>query len=425
MSELAGQSKPFGALERSLAWRYIRAKREHGGASLISVISFVGIMLAVAALIITMSIMNGFRAQLTQTLIGGQGHVFVNVSDLTEEEALNLANEITELPGIETATPLIEAQTLAVGRLGESGALVRGVRAEDLDIYSPIANQKTDWVYGEGKLGGDVIFVGIVLANSLGVIPGETIELLSPNGTATPFGSTRARSKTYRVGGFIRTGNIELDRIYIFMPLEQAQAFFGERGHYQTLDVRLTDYTAVEEAEAKIRDLIGPQFFLTNWKDHNGPYLSALQTESAVMRMIMLVLITITSLNIITGVVMLVKNKAGDIAIMRTIGATRSSMMRVFIMIGGMLGLAGALIGLALGILFVVNIGAIQGFLDLVTGRDFIPQELYVFDRLPAKLNIWEAAFTTGWAMVMSMLVTIWPAWLAAKTDPIEALRFE
>lgn len=425
MSGSTGQSKPFGRLERSLAWRYIRAKREHGGASLISIISFIGIMLAVAALIITMSIMNGFRAQLTQTLIGGQGHVFVNVNDLTEEDALALAQQISELNGIEAVTPLIESQTLAVGRLGESGALVRGVRAEDLDIYPSIANQKEDWVYGEGKLGGDVIFVGIALATSLGVIPGETIELLSSSGLATPFGSSRGRSKRFRVGGFIRTGNIELDRVYIFMPLEQAQAFFGSRGHYQYLDVRLIDYTAVEEAEANIRGLIGPQFFLTNWKDRNGPYLNALQTESAVMRMIMLVLITITSLNIITGVVMLVKNKSGDIAIMRTIGATRASMMRVFIMIGGMLGLVGALIGLALGILFVVNIGAIQGFLDLVTGRDFIPQEVYVFDRLPARLNLWEAVFTTGWAMVMSMLVTIWPAWLAAKTDPIEALRFE
>lgn len=302
---------------------------------------------------------------------------------------------------------------------------MRGVRAEDLEIYPPIANLKEDWPFGEGRFGGNVIFVGIALATDLGVVPGETVELISPKGAATVVGATGGRKKTYRVGGFIRTGNIELDRVYIFMPLEQAQIFFGERDRYQFLDVRLTDYTAVETAEDKIRALIGPEFWMENWRDRNGPYLNALQTESAVMRMIMLVLITITSLNIITGVVMLVKNKAGDIAIMRTIGATRGSMMRVFIMIGGLLGLTGALIGLALGLTIVLNIGAVQAFLDFVTGRDFLPQTVYVFERLPAKLDVWEAIGTTAWAMVMSMLVTIWPAWLAAKTDPIEALRFE
>jgi len=253
------------------------------------------------------------------------------------------------------------------------------------------------------------------------------LDLVSPSGVQTPFGSTQFRSDTFRVGGYIQTGNIELDKAYIFMPLERAQAFFAQKGKYQYLDVRLTDYVKTDAARAQINKLTGNGYALQDWKDRNGPYLSALETESGVMRLIMLVLITITSLNIITGVVMLVKNKAGDIAILRTIGATRGAMMRVFIMIGGLLGLVGALIGLGLGLTIVLNIGVVEALLDWVSPSPYgvFPQEIYIFDRIPAKLDIWEALFTTGWAMVMSMLVTIWPAWLAAKTDPIEALRFE
>lgn len=425
MSEPVSQALPFGTLERTLAWRYIRAKREHGGASLISIISFVGIMLAVAALIVTMSIMNGFRAQLTQSLIGGQGHMFVNVADLPESEALAIGEEIRTLDGVETVMPLLEEQGLAIGPRGNSGALVRGVRPEDLENYPPIWNGYLEDEYGVGRAGGDVIFVGIALATELGVSPGDTLQLLSPAGAQTVVGTVQRRPVTYRVGGFIRTGNFELDRIYIFMPLERAQAFFGSRGKFQFLDMRLDDFNKTDEARETVNEAFGNRFYITDWKQRNGAYLNALQTESGVMRLIMLILIMITSLNIITGVVMLVKNKAGDIAIMRTIGATRSSMMRVFIMIGGMLGLVGALIGLILGLAIVLNIGAVEGFLDFVTGREIFPQSVYVFEGIPAKLNIWEAVGTTGWAMVMSMLVTIWPAWLAAKTDPIEALRFE
>lgn len=427
MNQSFGQTKPFGALERSLAWRYIRAKREHGGASLISVISFLGIMLAVTALIVTMSVMNGFRAQLTNTLVGGQGHVFVNVNELSEDAALALAGEIEGLPDIAVVSPLIEGQTFATGRRGSSGALVRGVRPEDLRIYPGLTPPRPDLPYGEGKLGGSVIYMGIALANAVGVIPGDSVELVSPSGVKTPFGQTGFRSASFQVGGYIQTGNIELDKAYIFMPLERAQAFYGQKGQFQYLDVRLDNYIKTDQARARINDLTGNRYALQDWKDRNGAYLSALETESGVMRLIMLVLITITSLNIITGVVMLVKNKAGDIAILRTIGATRGSMMRVFIMIGGMLGLVGALIGLALGLTVVLNIGVVEAVLNWVSPSPYgvFPQEIYVFDRIPAKLDLWEAVGTTGWAMVMSMLVTIWPAWLAAKTDPIEALRFE
>lgn len=424
MSAVRGQSRPFGALERTLAWRYLRAQREHGGASLISVISFLGIMLAVTALIVTMSLMNGFRSTLTNALIGGQGHVFALLNDMPEDEALGLAARITDLKGIDTVVPTLEGQVLVDSGFSQSGAIVRGVRAEDLPIYEGLLS--TDIAgFGEGRNGGNVILIGSQLARRMGVIQGGTVTLLGAKGPTTAFGA-KPTAKEYIIGGLIQTGSFELDNAYIFMPFDQAQIFFQQKGVVRLLDIRLDDYLATMPARERIAAEIGTGFRLEDWKDRNGAYLGALKTESGVMRLIMLVLITITSLNIITGVVMLVKNKSSDIAILRTIGATRSAMMRVFIMIGGVLGLSGALIGLVLGVLLVVNIDSVEWALNSLSGGSIFPAEVYgLSGGLPAKLNLWEAVGTTAWAMAMSMIVTIWPAWLAAKTDPVDALRFE
>ena len=423
MSTTQGQSRPFGSLERTLAWRYLRAQREHGGASLISVISFLGIMLAVTALIVTMSLMNGFRSTLTNALIGGQGHVFVAFNEVPEEEALVIAERVIQVDGVRTAVPTLEGQVLVDSNWAQSGAIVRGVRAEDLGIYEDLLSADIQG-FGEGRNGGNVIIMGSQLAARMNVLVGGRVTLLGAKGASTVLGS-KPTSKEYIVGGLIQTGSFELDNAYIFMPFNQAQLFFQRKGIVPALDIRLDDYLATEPARLKIAEQIGTSFRLEDWKDRNGAYLGALKTESGVMRLIMLILITITSLNIITGVVMLVKNKSSDIAILRTIGATRSAMMRVFIMIGGFLGLTGALIGLALGLLIVINIDAVEWFLDTVLRREVFPAEVYGLDGLPAVLNIWEALTTTAWAMAMSMLVTIWPAWLAAKTDPVDALRFE
>lgn len=424
MSATEHRSRPFGALERTLAWRYLRAQREHGGASLISVISFFGIMLAVTALIVTMSLMNGFRAALTNALVGGQGHIFVVTNELPEEDTLAMMERIAALDGIERVSPSMEGQVLANATFGQSGAIVRGVPVDDIDIYEDLLGDTVEG-FGEGRNGGNVILMGGALAQRMRVNIGSRVRLLGAKGAATVLGNA-PRRKEYIVGGLIETGSFELDNAYIFMPFQQAQLFFEQHGMIQLLDVRLDDYLALDEARARIVGEIGQGFIIEDWKQRNGAYLGALRTESGVMRLIMLILITITSLNIITGVVMLVKNKSSDIAILRTIGATRLSMMRIFIMIGGFLGLTGALIGLAFGVLIVVNISAVEGFIEMVTGSTIFDESVYLLTGgLPARLNMGEALFTTFWAMGMSMLVTIWPAWLAAKTDPVEALRFE
>jgi len=421
------KSAPFGGVERALAWRYLRARRQHGGVSLISIISFFGIMLAVMALIVIMSVMAGFRSTLLNALLGGSGQVFIQVQDYPADEVEDLANRIVELPGVESASPIIEQQVLATTDYARTGALVRGIRPQDMDNlpYLEGGRSQADAAgWGEGRNGGDVVLIGAFLASDLRVRPGEEIRLIAPEGVAGPFGVT-PRSKTYTVGDTFTTGSVELDKLYVLMPMDQAQLFFNRKGEYQLIDIRLVDPMKTEQAMRQINEMTGFQYVVFDWKQQRASYFNALNVERGMMRIIMLILITITALNIITGVVMLVKNKTRDIAILRTIGTTRGAIMRIFIMIGAILGLTGALIGLGLGVLIVLNIDAVETALSFVMGREIFAADVYGLDGLPAELDWGEALFTTLWAMSMSILVTIWPAWNAARLDPVDALRFE
>lgn len=421
------KSAPFGGVERALAWRYLRARRQHGGVSLISIISFFGIMLAVMALIVIMSVMAGFRSTLLNALLGGQGHVFVQVEDYPAGDVDDLVKRIIELPDIKSASPIIEQQVLATSDNARTGALVRGIRPQDMDklpyLEGGVAQaEAAGW--GEGKNGGNVVMIGAFLASDLRIRPGDEITLIAPEGVSGPFGVT-PRSKTYTVGETFTTGSVELDKLYVLMPMQQAQLFFNKKGQYQLVDIRIDDPMRSEGAMRQINEATGGQYYLQDWKQQRASYFNALNVERGMMRVIMLILITITALNIITGVVMLVKNKTRDIAILRTIGATRGAIMRIFIMIGAILGLAGALIGLGLGVLIVLNIDAVEAALSFVMGREIFAADVYGLDGLPAELDWAEALFTTLWAMSMSILVTIWPAWNAARLDPVDALRFE
>ncbi len=427
MSDTASSSKPFGSFERSLAWRYLRARREHGGAAMVSIISFVGIALAVTALIVIMSVMSGFRSTLLNTLLGGSGQVFVTTQGYTQDEALDIAGRIESLEGIEAVLPMIQGQVLASSRGANSGALVRGIRPEDIGVMKfreGGVESATAAGFGEGRNGGNVILMGEYLARALRVQEGSVVTLIAPEGASTAFGRT-PRRKDYHIGALFKTGNVEIDQAYILMPMEQAQLFFNAKGVYPALDVRLDDIMATKEARDVIDEEFGHALLLDDWKRQRASYFNALEVEASMMRMIMLILITITSLNIITGVVMLVKNKTRDIAILRTIGTGRSAVMRVFVMIGASLGFFGAITGLALGVFIVLNIDGVEWLMNTLTGRVIFDPETYGIEGLPAELNLKEALFTTGWAVGMSILVTLWPAWRAAKLDPVEALRFE
>lgn len=422
------QAAPFGKVERTLAWRYLRAKREHGGASLTAVISFIGIALAVWALIAIMSIMAGFRATLLDALLGGQPHVYASVSDVPASDVDPVLDIIRGVDGIASAYPFLEEQVLAIHEgVSSGGALVKSISTDELQVLPFLEDGGAAAIeagFGQGRFGGDVILLGAFLASDLRLSAGDKVRLISQETTASPFGTT-PRSKTYTVGGLFKTGSVELDKAYIFMPLEQGQIFFNKRDRYEFLDIRLDDPEETQAAMARIRDAVPGFLFMFDWQSQRGAYLGALNLERSMMRLVMLVLITITALNIITGVVMLVKNKTRDIAILRTIGASRSSMMRVFVMIGGFLGIAGAVTGTVLGVLTVTYISEIEAFLGWVRGAPLFPPDVYGLEGLPARLDWAEVIFTFLWSTSMSVLVTLWPAWRAAQLDPVEALRFE
>ncbi|MCA8897176.1 MAG: ABC transporter permease [Hyphomonas sp.] len=422
---------PFGKLERTLAWRYLRAKREHGGASLISIISFIGIFFAVAALIITMSIMSGFRATLLDALLGGQPHIYGVVSSFTEEEADAIAKKIEALPDVLSARPYIEEYVLVAANGRKTGAAVRALRPEDLKTMPFLKDGGAAAIeagFGEGKNGGNVIMMGSFLAagrDGLGVRPGDKVEIVTVQANNTVVGAT-PRSKTYTVGDIFETGSVELDALYIFMPMDQAQVLFQSKDHYQMLDIRLKDPDKTHEAMKAISEATGNGLYIFDWKSQRAAYFNALKVERTMVRLLVMVIMGIATLNIIVGVVMLVKNKTRDIAILRTMGLGRGGVLRVFLMVGTVLGTLGAALGMLVGVLFVLNIGAVEAFINFfMDGQKVFDAETYGLSHLPAILD-WGDVFSTGlYALLMSAGVSIIPAWWASRQDPVSALRFE
>ncbi len=427
MKEASAAAPPFGRLERTLAWRYLRAKREHGGASLISVISFVGIFFAVAALIITMSIMSGFRATLLDALLGGEPHISSSVEGYSQTEADEIAALIRSVDDVVSVSPYIEQFVLLSANGVRTGGVVRAIPPADLPTMPILRDGGAGALaagFGEGRNGGNIIMIGQYLAANLGLLPGDSVEVVTSQLRAGPVGQTPI-SKTYIVGDIFRTGSAQLDNVYLFMPMQQAQVLFQSKGRYQYLDIRVKDPDATEVAMRAIADVTGNSMLLRDWKTKNRTYLGALRTERVMVRLLVTVIMMIATLNIIVGVVMLVKNKTRDIAILRTIGLRRSGVMRVFLMVGTILGTLGALIGMAVGVLFILNIGPIESLINLAIDGEVFPAEQYGLDHLPAILD-WQEVINTGaYALVMSMVVSLIPAWWASRQDPVSALRFE
>ncbi|HKR90025.1 MAG TPA: lipoprotein-releasing ABC transporter permease subunit [Phenylobacterium sp.] len=410
-----------------LAGRYLRAKRSQGGVALISIISFIGIMLAVAVLIIVMSVMNGFRAELLGRILGFNGHLFVTGPVLDRPDRDAVVGKIVKVPGVRQAAPIIEAQAIAMGPGQISGAIVRGIRPQDLAATKLVASNITRGSlrsFGLGEYGGDLVVVGQRLADSLGVRPGDPLTLISPAGGATAFGGTPLQ-KTYTVAATFTVGMSQYDQAYIYMPLAQAQLFFGRDSGVDAIEIKVDDPDKAGLMKPAVAQAAGPGALVSDWTQRDSSFWGALKVERNVMRLILMLLVAIAAMNIISGLVMLVKNKGRDIAILRTMGASSGSIMRIFFMSGAMVGVLGTAAGLLVGVLVSLYISPIQSFVEWATGQNVFSSDVYFLSRLPAKVDWAEVGLITFWALAMSFIATLPPAWRASRLDPVEALRYE
>ncbi len=423
-SGLAPASRPFSAFERLVAWRYLRARRKEAFISVIAGFSFIGIMLGVATLIIVMAVMNGFRTELISRILGINGHMIVQPIDGPFTDYAALTDRLAKVQGVKIALPLVEGQTLASGQGGAgTGALVRGIRAEDLDKVKTVSgNIKSGDLVGFAA--GQGVLIGSRMAEQLGLQAGDNITLISPEGDVTPMG-VNPRVKSYKVSGIFEIGMSEYDATIIYMPLEEAQLYFNAEGLVQSIELFVDNPDNIDELRPKVEEAAGRQIAITDWRQRNQTFFSALQVERNVMFMILTLIVLVAALNIISGLIMLVKDKGSDIAILRTMGASSGAIMRIFFMTGAAIGIVGTLAGVLLGVIVCINIEKIRAFFSWLSGTVLFDPQLYFLSQLPAKMELGETVSVVVMALTLSFIATIFPAWRASKLDPVQALRYE
>jgi len=423
MSGAKGETGPFAPFEWMLALRYLRARRKEGFISVIAGFSFTGIMLGVATLIIVMAVMNGFRNELFSKILGLNGHIIVNKIGAPFEDYPEVARRISRVPGVRTAMPLIEGQVMVSSATQATGALVRGVTESGLRSLPLVAdNIQFGTLDGFGEQRD--IAIGTRLANQLGVTIGDSITLVSPRGAQTPFG-TAPRTKPYKIAALFEMGMAEYDRTMIFMPLAEAQRYFSRGQEVDALEVVVDNPGNIDDALLAVKAAGGSTVHVSDWRRRNETFFTVLEVERIVMFLILSLIVLVAALNIISGLMMLVKDKGRDVAILRTMGASRGAIMRVFLITGASIGVAGTLAGLVIGIIFCINIESIRQFISWMTSTTLFDPNVYYLTRLPADMDVGEVVAIVLMALALSILATIYPSWRASTLDPVEALRYE
>jgi lipoprotein-releasing system permease protein len=422
MSELV-RTPPFAPFEWLLSGRYLRARRKEGFISVIAGFSFLGIMLGVATLIIVMAVMNGFRKELLDKILGLNGHLLVQPLESPLTDWKDVAERISQVSGIRLAAPVVDGQGLGSSPFNAAGVFIRGIRADDLNNLTSIAkNIKQGSLEGFDE--GQGVAIGRRLADTLSLHAGDMITLVSPKGAVTPMGTT-PRIKPYRIAAVFEIGMSEYDASFVFMPLTEAQAYFNRAGDVTAIEVYTDDPDRVDRYRALVATAAARPIYMIDWRQRNATFFNALQVERNVMFLILTLIVLVAALNIVSGLIMLVKDKGSDIAILRTMGATQGAIMRVFLITGASIGVVGTLVGFLLGTIICLNIESIRHFLSWLTNTELFSPELYFLSRLPADMNGGETTAVVVMALALSLLATLYPSWRAARLDPVEALRYE
>lgn len=416
-------AKAFSAFEWLLAFRYLRARRKEGFISVIAGFSFVGIMLGVATLIIVLSVMNGFRKELLDKIVGINGHVFAGAIDQPLRDFSDLALKLEALQGVKLAVPMVEGQALASSQSGASGVLVRGVRESDIKRIPSIANGIKHGTL-EGLDGRGGVVIGRRLAEQLYIGIGDALTLTAPKGAQTALG-TAPRIKAYPVVAIYEIGMSEFDSAFVYMPLVEAQGYFNRDGDVSSVEIFLADPEQVDATKKAIMSTIERPLYLTDWRQRNKTFFGVLEVERNVMFLILTLIVLVAALNIVSGLIMLVKDKSADIAILRTMGATRGAVLRIFLITGASIGIVGTCAGFLLGLVIAANVEKIRSFISALTSTNLFPAEFYFLSRLPSVVDPGEVITVVSMALLLSLVATIYPAWRAAKLDPVEALRYE
>jgi lipoprotein-releasing system permease protein len=421
--ETAPSTRAFSAFEWMVALRYLRARNAQRSISVIAGFSFLGIVLGVAALIVVMSVMNGFRHDLMDKMIGLNGHMFLQgvETPLTDYDAVT--DRVSKVSGVTLALPLVEGQAFASSPYGSSGALVRGVRGRDLQRLPGVAGHVIQGSI-EGFDSGQGVAIGAKLADHLSLRVGDKMTIIAPHGAETPFGVT-PRMKSYTVAAIFQIGMTTFDNTFIFMPLAEAQTFFNQEGEASVVEVYVDDPDDMDAMRRRIEPAQQRPMIATDWRQLNRSFFDVLAVESNVMFAILTLIVLVAALNIVSGLIMLVQDKARAVAILRTMGATRGAIMRIFLITGATIGFVGTAVGLALGLLVAHNVEPIRQGLSWLTGANLFPSEFYFLSQLPSRVETTDVLAVVAMALILSLAATIYPSWRAAKLDPVEALRHE